>query len=402
VSTLYDTLDSVMTAGTGSDIGIRVLVAPTPFQLPDASGSTAGAHETIRSYQRILVELWQADLLPGEIKGSPTWSAPAPIGPWAQRDPDRLLPLFIRTDESLDGQVYEIQCPGSWWGSYDALERVLRPSSDTLGERFTQDLQALYPDGARIMHLFDSSTSPHENRYFAHRVRRLCPDFRYWGLDPDAAQENCDLIRSHSYCSLVAEDLFRVRLEQLAAGDLRFDLPPIAVFDQKAPMALPFDRRYAAHFTDDHRSLFPFTSLVRGEEVELEDGEVLKIVELLRRPPESRPYVLKYAGLDTTRNWGARGVIALRGLTDEQALELVPMLARDECAGEPWILQAEIVSAGEVKFEETDGSSRSRAMNLKISHFLGPTCSLGKLLQASPGRVRWNSQSVLSLVADSS
>ncbi|GAB3147092.1 hypothetical protein GCM10027290_29840 [Micromonospora sonneratiae] len=400
MSELYRAIDSLMTAGTGSDIGIRVFVSPLEFELPPPIFSPDDLSATVRSYQETLVRLWQSDSLPEEITAAPTWSAPVPEGEWRNLDPEHLIPLFVRTDESIDGVIYEIQCPGSWWGSCDALERVLAPERLALSARFAADLHTVFPEGAKILHLFESSTSPHENHYFANQVRRTSPDFRYWALDPDAAKDECDLIRAHSYSGLVSEDMFRIRLHQLAVGQVRFDLPPIPIFDQKAAMALPFDPDYKRHFDDAQRAVFPYTALLRDNHVILETGERASINDLLRRPDGERAYMLKYAGLDTTRNWGARGVVALRELLEQDMAPLLETLTQDATRNEPWILQAEVESLGEVTVQEPDGTARIETSNLKINHFLGPTRSLGKLLQASPGRVRWNARTVLSLVRE--
>lgn len=398
MSSLYAALDSLMTANTGSDIGIRVLVSPVEFDLPPQTMPPDDVSATVRSYQEVLVRLWQSDSLPAAITASPTWSAPVPKGEWANIDPKRLIPLFVRTDESVDGTIYEVQCPGSWWGSCDALERVISTGRNALAARFATDLHNVFPEGAHILHLFESSTSPHENHYFANQVRRTGLGFRYWGLDPEVDKDGCDFVRAHSYSSLVAEDMFRVRLGHLATGEVRFDLPPIPVFDQKAAMALPFDPDYMHHFEDNHRAAFPYTARVQRNGAILETGERVAIDELLRRPAPERAYVLKYAGLDSTRNWGARGVFALGTLRDQRAAKVLAMLARDIARNEPWILQAEVRSSGEVLAEEADGSTQARRANLKINHFHGPTRSLGKLLQASKGSVHWNEETVISLV----
>ena len=109
----------------------------------------------------------------------------------------------------------------------------------TLADRVASDLLDLVPEGPAIQHLFESSSSPMENQYFAQRIRRSSVGaIRYWESTP--GKDEVNLVRSHSYTALVAEDLFRLRLAAFLEGRMRFDHPPIPIFDEKLAMYLPF------------------------------------------------------------------------------------------------------------------------------------------------------------------
>lgn len=400
MSTLFEALDNSMRVTSGSEIGIRVLVSPEPFVLNRAEGMRATARRgALRDYQRTLVELWKRNELPEFIDSIPTWSAPLPDGAWRELDTDLLIPMFIRTDESLEGKVFEIQCPGSWWGTLQVMQEHIEGSGPRLADGFIGELDEVFPGGADILHLFESSTSPHENRTFADRIRRSGNRFRYWSLDPEALTDDCNWIRAHSFSGLVSEDLFRVRLERFAEGELRFDLPPIPLFDQKAPMALPFDRETASNFTDAHRSLFPYTAIVRQDGFVLETGELVGIQDIPQRAECGLDYFAKYAGMDTTRNFGARGVFQLSECTGAGLQVLADQISVDVARNEPWIMQRAETSTGELRYIAADGSAREGRMNLKVSEFFGPRTHLGSLVQGSVGSsVRWTPDTVLSLV----
>ena len=397
---MYRDFDDAFRVASGSELGIRNLLSPTTVELPgrdDASVRQRAAD--LRAYQRRLIELWQGDVLPDWVLRVPTWAAPVPDGPWRHVSPDRLLPLFSRTDQSADGAIFEIQCPGSWWGATHLLQERVLPDAPTLAASFVAELRTVFPDGACILHLFESSTSPHENQLFAHEVRRVAPIFRFWGIDPHALTQQCNLVRAHSFGALVAEDLFRVRLGHLASGTLRFDMPPVALFDQKVAMALPFEPDTRHHFDDPHRSLFPHTSLVRSDgTVHLQDGQLASLRELADRPAGERRYVLKYAGGDATRNFGSAGVWLLAHASAADARAVVDLAIADADRWEPWILQEEKSSTRVLDVVLPDGRRVSEERHIKVSEFFGPTRSLAALVQGSTEpAVRWTPTTVLAI-----
>lgn len=396
----YEQLSARLNGSTGSEVGFLELIRSRAY-CPLATRPTGSkTHAAIRSYQRILVDLWLSGSWP-EALHSPVWSAPVPASWIADIDPADLVPCFLRTDESPDGKIFELQCPGGWWGITQALDEVLRPDrSPTLAERFAAEVNLLFPQGARVLHLFDSAGLPHDSHFFAQRVREASAGIRYRGIDPDIFPDDCNFVRAHSYGMLVAEDLFRMRIGTLRKGRMRFDHPPIPIFDQKMPMCLPFHPSTSALFSDDHRALFPFTTVVTKDGVRVETGETRSLAALAHSPPDERSYFLKYGGMDTTRNFGAKSVYALFTMSSQEILDLFARVVQDLERGEPWLMQAAASHEELVEVIGRDGEAGDSIMTIKLSSFYGPTKPLGMLFLAqSSSAVRGGATTVLSPVA---
>ena len=78
-------------------------------------------------------------------------------------------------------------------------------------------------------------------------------------------------------------------------------MPPIALFDQKLLLALPFWNQTRAFYGDEVRGLFPYTDILTPQGITLEDGSLVRIEKFSRLPCRRRAYFLKYAGADVSR-----------------------------------------------------------------------------------------------------
>ena len=230
-------------------------------------------------------------------------------------------PKFFRTDESADGTILEVQCPGSLWGVHDILrEFYIESSVDTgsnlvpLSTAFAASLRSLV--GTPIIHhLIDNSSHPAGERFFIQRVRQ---HITYFGYDPDIRPRDCNVIRAHDFFALLTENFAVERLEGLRRGELIYDLPPIGLFDQKMLLALPFWSQTRAFYGDEVRALFPYTTILTPEGINLEDGSLVTIEKFSSLSRRQRAYFLKYAGADVSRNWGSRAVYHLGKLSRER------------------------------------------------------------------------------------
>ena len=77
------------------------------------------------------------------------------------------------------------------------------------------------------------------------------------------------------------------------------------------------------------RDLFPYTALIERDVVRIETDEVAPIRQLRTSPDLRDAYVLKYAGADTTRNFGSRGVYVPGQLTDDDLDALLASIERE-------------------------------------------------------------------------
>ena len=173
-------------------------------------------------------------------------------------------PLFFRTDEAKDGRILEIQFPGSGWGDLQLLANAYTNHCHSAALARYQPSQSVAEEIIKlcgeaqpsVLHLLDNSSNPTSMRYLMATTQ---PPLRYWGYEKSVRIGDCHFIRSHSFFGLVAENLFRSRVRDAINGRIKFDLPPVLVFDQKIPLCLPFLQETRALFTDAMRNMLAYS-----------------------------------------------------------------------------------------------------------------------------------------------
>src|SRR6516165_7606466 len=187
-----------------------------------------------------------------------------------------------------------------------------------------------------------------ERKLFRTKARRFA---RYYGYDKGIRPLDCNFVRGHHYLILVDEALFARRRAAWSAGYLHYDVPPIAIYQQKVQMCLPFWAITRRFYSDSVRELFPHTTLVTAQGIALEDGEEVSIAQFCTLPRRRREYFLKYGGPDMSRNWGAMAVYNLAKLSQRACLELL-----ERVVSEPghWIMQRACTQSCEVDYLERD------------------------------------------------
>jgi len=289
------------------------------------------------------------------------------------------IPRFFRTDESKNGEILELQCPGSGWGDLDLLCGVYRRvmTSPALSKynaamSVAEEIVSLCGTASpSVLHLLDNSSNPTSMRFLLAATQ---PPLRYWGYDRSVRNGECEFVRSHSFFGLVAENLFRHRLQMASEGKTRFDLPPILVFDQKAPLCLPFLDETRGLYSEEIRQSLAYSYPVTSDGFRDVDGAWVSIEEFLARPPSGRCYFLKYAGCDVGLNWGSRAVYRL---TERDAPERLRRAADDSDRDAFWLIQPEIAEKDMVTYVDRDGRVRHEKLTVKYSCFYGPTRLIG-------------------------
>jgi hypothetical protein len=290
------------------------------------------------------------------------------------------IPHFFRTDEAPDGRIFEIQCPGSGWGDLQLLTNLYARhfKSEAISkyqpsELVAQEIVTLCGEAEpTVLHLLDNSSNPVSMRYLMATTQ---PPLHYWGYDKSVRNGKCHFVRSHSFFGLVAENLFKVRVQDVSKGLVRFDLPPILVFDQKAPLCLPFIEETRAQFPDEIRDSLVYSYPVSETGFLDHNGDWIDIDGFLKRPASQRKYFLKYAGCDVSRNWGSRSVFRL---DDHSATVHLKAAAADAKRGRFWLIQPEISQKEFVTFfdNHTYDSNREK-WTAKHSCFYGATSLIG-------------------------
>jgi len=199
---------------------------------------------------------------------------------------------------------------------------------------------------------------------------------KYFGFDAGRPQA-CNFVRAHDFFCLLTENFAAERLRALDEGRSVYDLPPIALFDQKLALALPFWDETRDHFDADTRSLFPYVTLVTPEGVRLEEGEWITLEQVSALATGKRGYFLKYAGADVCRNWGSRAVFRLDTCSHPKCLTLLRSVTEPYARGERWILQRPCPTDAEVSFITRAGDIETMSGHCKRSTFYGPTGVLG-------------------------
>jgi len=389
-SEVYRRIAEISQEATRSRATFTGLVTPAP-RVADAHEwkRWESRHEILRTWQRRSMELLAASVegdAPPDLARSFLDHLPDNIG-WTHHRglPLRCvgMPVFFRTDQASDGTILEVQCPGSLWGVHEILfEWFVADGSKGLGDirplsaEFTRALWRHVGGEPIVHHLLDNASHPAGERFFIQRARR---GIRYFGFDEDVRPHDCNFVRAHDFLTLCYENFAKERTQRLANGDSPYDLPPVALFDQKLLLALPFAEETRDHFSDEVRALFPFTTSLTPKGLLREDGEWLSIEQFARLPRSQRCYFLKYAGSDVSMNWGSRAVFHLGKLSHAACESRLRSALERYSRGERWILQQECDSEMEVEFVTRDGEISLTAAHSKHSVFYGPRGPLGQL-----------------------
>jgi len=405
----YDWADNAINTSPKYGTGFTQLFGASPYILP--AGVRAGYDarlNTIREFQRTSVAIFRAAL--AENTESPVlhWllnETPTSLGLDYHRSLEAhhyTPPAFFRTDEAAPGQILEIQCPGSLWGElqlvFDYFHQLGNATGVSPATEFGLQLQSLLGGIQPVVHhMLDNASGPAAMRYFIERTR---PVVKYWGIDRDVWPVNCNFIRSHSFLGLCAENEFRPRLAR-CGRDLYYDLPPYVLFDQKAPLALPFWSRTRKLFSDSVRNILVFTTPLLPSGVELPGDIRLSIDEFARWSRGRRSFYLKYAGSDVSCNWGSKEVHRLSNLSSEQCRELLRRCVLQYDSGHTWLIQQEVTQDDDVTFIDRSGSHHAAKLRAKLSGFYGPATCLGVLaMHRGHNKVHGQADTVVSFVSD--
>jgi hypothetical protein len=383
----YRLLDDTLAASQGESPGFSELVQTAPVALPGHVFSARRSRlEEFQLFFKTASGIF-SDAVDG--KCSPLLSklllndVPECYGAEFHRALPRdvwTIPQFYRTDESINGKVFEIQCPGSGWGDLQMLATVysqLNPSSvvsqykpsKAVAEEIVQVCQDASPS---VLHLLDNSSNPVSMR---HLIATTQPPLRYWGQSRSVRNADCQFIRSHSFFGLVAENLFKERVGMAARGQVWFDLPPVLVFDEKIALCLPFLEETQSYFSDAIRDIITYSHPVLDSGFKDTDGRWVTIQEFLQRRPSERNYFLKYAGCDVSVNWGSRSVFRLN---DREAAVHIMRAAEDAKRDRYWLIQPEISEKERIDyFGKADVDVVRERLTAKYSCFYGPTQLIG-------------------------
>ena len=219
--------------------------------------------------------------------------------------------------------------------------------------------------------MLDASSAPAAMKYLLTQTR---PMLKYWGLDKDVSMYNVDYVVAHSAASLVTSNYYNRYMALAREGKTVFGIPPNLLFDQKVIYLLPFYRETARFFSDEIRSILPFTTFIEGDGFFDENGQFVKIEDFVRRKKSERRYILKYGGTDLSRNWGSRSVYRLSGSDRSKLLTEANRLAKE---GEIWLIQEDISRQSISNISNNIRQIIDKGFYVKLSAFYGIDRVLG-------------------------
>jgi hypothetical protein len=417
----YARADDLLSKGTRCDLRTPFLCPTKPaFLIDDARRKYEGRLSALSKFFEICLEIFR-DALSGRAPPSVYRFLLNDTPATLRRSYHRKVPInqyfpprFFRTDETPDGKIMEIQCPGSGWGDLQFLCDVYRecggddrlqsysPSAIFAREVIRVVSERQKNENPSILHLLDNASAPASMKYLIHSSH---PPLSYWGFHNGVRYRKCDFVRSHSFFGLVAENLFQVRLADAAKGLIYFDQPPIVLFDQKAPLALPFWNQTRHLFPDEVRDCLVYTYPILPknfpEDGPLgfynEHGQWVTVDDLLKMRSLERQYFVKYSGTDVSINWGSYAVECLSARGANKCLRALP---REYSKRKYWVVQPDVSSENHVEyFDRNANQIESRNWHSKLSCFYSDAALIGiKTMHRDAVTVHGQEDTVVGLI----
>lgn len=388
----YEWADDLINMSPRCDTGFTQLLSTDPYSMPLAALEQYSKRLLlIQDFQRIAVKIFRDSLKNETDPQILHWLVNETPSSWgldyhrSLEDRHYTTPVFFRTDEAVPGKIIEIQCPGSLWGSLQLMfsySRILNKTKQDVSpaEEFSSQLRTYLNTQPIVHHLLDNSSIPHTTRYFIECTR---PWIKYWGIDRNIKQQDCNFIRSHSFFGLCGENEFKYRLDKTGKG-ISYDLPPNVLFDQKSTLVLPFWSMTRELFSDQIRAIFSFSSPLLPEGIEMPNDQFMSIEDFSNLSRSKRAYYLKYAGSDVSINWGSKAVYRLSNMSTSDCLSLLQKCISQYGTGRIWLLQKEEKQDDTICFIDRNQNHHSSKLRAKFSAFYGPTGCLGVLAMHRP------------------
>ena len=291
-------------------------------------------------------------------------------------------PLFYRTDQSVDGKIFEIQAPGSGWGDLPLIKKILNDLG-VIDNLSALDFEQKYISAYRkltdkqyphVGYFLDASSNPISMRYLLAVTHN---EIGYWEMDANVLMDDLDCVVAHSASALTTLNYFQKYYEKATHKELRFILPPNLLFDQKSIYLLPFLEETKHFFTDEIRQIFPYTTYICDDKFRLENGEYISIDNFIALPSSQRRYYLKYGGPDTNKNWGSKSIYRL----NRSDCQILLNMARElSTKGEIWLIQKDITSLSDrtsLDYSADLNNIIADGNHIKLSAFYTPFDYLG-------------------------
>ncbi|MEE4356752.1 MAG: hypothetical protein V2I97_09795 [Desulfococcaceae bacterium] len=404
----YRFLDDQINDALNTDLAFNNLLRTEPYKLdPEVVKGFFARYALIKEFQETTLSLFNASLngeADPEIASLVLNELPEQQG-WNYHKELNLkdTPLFFRTDEVVPGKICEIQCPASLWGIYDQLYHFYRhfgfeisSFQKSLSESFADTLTQYLGKTPLIHHLTDHSSIPHDARFFIQQTRKH--GLQYFTYDKGVTPYNCNFIRAHIPLGLWTENYASDRLARYKAGKLKYDPPPIILFDEKMLYMFPFWDKTRHYYSDEIRKIFPYTQLITPDGFEMEDGQKIDIENFCKLSQKQRSYYIKYASSDFLIKWGSKGVYLASTFSGIKMRQFFNSIIEDYNKKRYWILQKSYLTDDTATYITRNDETASVNVHSKLSGFYGPEGLMGLLMMQRPFyKVHGNEETVVSI-----
>ena len=157
-------------------------------------------------------------------------------------------------------------------------------------------------------------------------------------------------------------------MKKAKEGRLVFSTAPNLIYDEKSIYVLPFYRKTRNFFSNEIRSIFPYTAIIENNGFYDENDHFISLESFIKRKPCERKFYLKYGGPDTDRNWGSKAVFRLNGNDCGRLLYNANLLSKK---GEIWLIQKDVSQDSyEVLSQDIEEILKSKNY-VKISGYYG-------------------------------
>jgi hypothetical protein len=291
----YARIDAIGEEISGSAATFSSLLAAEPRVVrPDEWAALAKKYDLIRSWQQTSLRLLAASIreeIPRTIASALLDHLPHHFGwghharlDWQPVSP----PVFFRTDHAADGtrkSSVQARCPECT----KSFTPIIRRRASSAPERASHCRRSLPRPCGRIWAVARSfitcSTTLPIPPASASSFTGSAPAPFNFGYDKDVRPQDCNFVRAHDFFGLLTENFAAERLRLSANGTCVYDLPPVALFDQKVLLAFPFWDETRGYFSDDIRGLFPYTTVLAPKGVRLETGDWATLEQFSALPP---------------------------------------------------------------------------------------------------------------------
>ncbi|MAG28974.1 hypothetical protein CL632_02415 [bacterium] len=281
---------------------------------------------------------------------------------------EECLPLhFFRADVLGNGQIAELQCPGSGWGYTFALEEHygIEPSQVIEAiRRFTKGRKASW-------WLHDLNHEP-SVRHLEHACNKNGIDLKVYNaaeFDPDSVEL---MIKRPPLPELIATEKGQQLLRRWMNGKVELDLLPTMVPETKYLMCLLYHPQTMGYFTDEERQLAPPTYFITSAD------QILKPKEGYREQSIEniflhyrKGFIVKYGGAKKELRGGCHAVYNLGAKSMKFAARktLLKRALADHESGESWILQRFIDTQRKIVWDK-QGTERMRYPMFRVEYYV--------------------------------